>query len=93
MNTVELLLADDYPLDIKFHKVSGLELLKIVKQNPRTSHIPVVVVTSSREEPDIQEAYSLGANGYDAKPIDFEQFSIAMGRIGIYWLLVNECPK
>lgn len=80
-------------LDLKLPKVSGLELLKIVKGDERTSHIPVVVLTSSAEGPDIQQAYDLGANGYVVKPVDFEQFSIAMNRLGLFWLLVNQPPK
>jgi two-component system response regulator len=80
-------------LDLKLPKVNGLEILKILKEDIRTSHIPVVVVTSSAEEPDIQTAYNLGANGYVVKPVDFDQFSIAMSRLGLYWLLVNQPPK
>ena len=80
-------------LDLKLPKVDGLEVLKAVKEDIRTSHIPVVVVTSSAEEPDIQTAYDLGANGYVVKPVDFLQFSTAMSRLGLYWLLVNEPLK
>ena len=77
-------------LDLKLPKVNGLEVLKIVKEDNRTAHIPIVVVTSSREEPDIAEAYKLGANSYVVKPVDFEQFLNAMSSLGLYWLLVNE---
>ena len=77
-------------LDLKLPKVNGLEVLKIVKEDDRTAHIPIVVVTSSREEPDIAEAYKLGANSYVVKPVDFEQFLNAMSSLGLYWLLVNE---
>ena len=77
-------------LDLKLPKVSGLEVLKIVKDDDRTAQIPVVVVTSSREEPDIVEAYKLGANSYVVKPVDFDQFLNAMSSLGLYWLLVNE---
>ena len=80
-------------LDLKLPKVDGLEVLKAVKEDIRTSHIPIVVVTSSAEEPDIQTAYGLGANGYVVKPVDFLQFSTAMSRLGLYWLLVNEPLK
>ncbi len=80
-------------LDLKLPKVDGLEVLKAVKDDERTSHIPIVVVTSSAEEPDIQTAYGLGANGYVVKPVDFIQFSTAMSRLGLYWLLVNEPLK
>ena len=77
-------------LDLKLPKVSGLEVLRIIKKDPITSHIPIVVVSSSREEPDIVEAYALGANSYVVKPVDFEQFINAMSSLGLYWLLVNE---
>lgn len=80
-------------LDLKLPKVSGLEVLKIVKEDDRVSHIPIVVVTSSREEPDIQKAYELGVNSYVVKPVDFDQFLNAMSSLGLYWLLVNEPMK
>lgn len=80
-------------LDLKLPKVSGLEVLKIVKGDKRTSLIPVVIVTSSRQEPDIKEAYELGVNSYVVKPVDFEQFHNAMSSLGLYWLLVNEPLK
>ena len=77
-------------LDLKLPKVNGLEVLRKVKNDKRTGHIPVVVVTSSREEPDIKEAYDLGANSYVVKPVDFDQFLEEMKNLGLYWLLVNE---
>jgi two-component system, response regulator len=77
-------------LDLKLPKVSGLEILRLVKKNKRTMHIPIVVVTSSREEPDMKEAYALGVNSYVVKPVDFDQFVNAMSSVGLYWLLVNE---
>jgi two-component system, response regulator len=77
-------------LDLKLPKVSGLEVLKVVKEDKRTSHIPIVIVTSSNQEPDIKEAYALGVNSYVVKPVDFEQFVNAMSSLGLYWLLVNE---
>jgi two-component system, response regulator len=80
-------------LDLKLPKVSGLEVLKIVKEDKRTSHIPVVVVTSSKQEPDMKEAYALGVNSYVVKPVDFDQFINAMSSLGLYWLLVNEPLK
>jgi two-component system, response regulator len=80
-------------LDLKLPKVSGLEVLKIVKGDKRTSHIPVVVVTSSKQEPDMKEAYVLGVNSYVVKPVDFDQFINAMSSLGLYWLLVNEPLK
>jgi two-component system response regulator len=80
-------------LDLKLPKVSGLEVLKIVKGDKRTSHIPIVVVTSSKQEPDMKEAYDLGVNSYVVKPVDFDQFINAMSSLGLYWLLVNEPLK
>lgn len=80
-------------LDLKLPKVSGLEVLKIVKSDKRTSNIPIVMVTSSRQEPDIQEAYALGVNSYVVKPVEFDQFAKAMSSLGLYWLLVNEAVK
>jgi two-component system response regulator len=76
-------------LDLKLPKVGGLEILKIVKSDERTSHIPIVIVTSSNQEPDIKEAYKLGVNSYVVKPVDFDQFIGAMSSLGLYWLLVN----
>jgi two-component system, response regulator len=80
-------------LDLKLPKVDGLEVLKIVKGDKRTSHIPIVVVTSSKQEPDMKVAYELGVNSYVVKPVDFEQFLNAMSSLGLYWLLVNEPLK
>jgi two-component system response regulator len=80
-------------LDLKLPKVSGLEVLRAVKGDKRTSHIPVVIVTSSKQEPDMKEAYDLGANSYVVKPVDFDQFINAMSSLGLYWLLVNEPLK
>jgi two-component system response regulator len=80
-------------LDLKLPKVSGLEVLRAVKADERTSHIPIVVVTSSKQEPDMVEAYKLGANSYVVKPVDFDQFLNAMSNLGMYWLLINEPLK
>lgn len=80
-------------LDLKLPKVSGLEVLKIVKEDERTSKIPIVIVTSSREEPDIANAYEYGVNSYVVKPVNFDQFLNAMSSLGLYWLLVNEPLK
>ena len=77
-------------LDLKLPKVTGLEVLKRLKSDPRTRSIPVVVVTSSREDRDVQEAYHLGVNSYVTKPVDFEQFTTAMQQLGMYWLLLNQ---
>jgi len=79
-------------LDLKLPKISGLDILRTVKNDNRTSHIPIVIVTSSKEEPDMKEAYDLGANSYVVKPVDFDQFINAMSSLGLYWLLVNQPP-
>jgi two-component system response regulator len=79
-------------LDLKLPKVNGLEVLRAIKQDDRTRSIPVVVVTSSREDPDIKTAYALGANSYVVKPVDFEAFAEAVCKLGLYWLLVNQSP-
>ena len=80
-------------LDLKLQKVSGLEVLKIIKNNPETKKLPVVVVSSSKEDPDIKLAYELGVNSYVVKPVDFDDFVAAISNLGLYWLLVNESPK
>ena len=76
-------------LDLKLPLVNGLEVLRAIKQDMRTRSIPVVVVTSSREVRDVTEAYELGANSYVVKPVDFESFTDLIGRLGLYWLLIN----
>jgi two-component system response regulator len=80
-------------LDLKLPKVDGLEVLRAIKQVEQTRSIPVVVLTSSREDPDIQAAYALGANSYVVKPVDFEDFAAAVSKLGLYWLLVNQPPR
>ena len=79
-------------LDLKLHVVDGLEVLRQIKSDPRTQTIPVVVLTSSREDRDIAESYKLGANSYIVKPVDFEQFTDAVGKLGMYWGLLNQPP-
>ena len=79
-------------LDLKMPKVDGLEVLAQIKQNARTRSIPVVVMTSSREQPDIARAYQLGANSYVQKPVDFDQFHQLVKQLGLYWILVNHPP-
>ena len=80
-------------LDLKLPKVDGLEVLRVLKADPRTRDIPVVVITSSKEDRDLDEAYRLGANSYVVKPVDFNQFSEAVGQLGLYWVLINEVPR
>lgn len=77
-------------LDLKLPKVNGLEVLKQVKLNKQTRKIPVIIVTSSKEDPDIEAAYDLGANSYVVKPVDFDNFVEKMNQLGLYWLAVNE---
>ena len=80
-------------LDIKLPLVDGLEVLRQVKSDPDTKRIPVVLLTSSREESDIASAYANGTNSYIVKPVDFSQFGEAMRTVGMYWLLVNTPPE
>lgn len=77
-------------LDIKLPKMNGLEVLRAIKSDERTQTIPVVMVTSSREDPDIKTAYELGANSYVVKPVEFDAFQDVMLRLGFYWLMVNQ---
>ena len=79
-------------LDLKLPKVDGLEVLRHLKRAPHTARIPIVVLTSSREDKDIETAYGLGVNSYIVKPLDFAQFSEAVRELGLYWLLLNESP-
>jgi two-component system response regulator len=77
-------------LDLKLPRIDGLEVLRRVRADPRTSLLPVVILTTSKEQQDIYEAYSLGANSYIRKPVDFEKFIHAVGQLGLYWLALNE---
>jgi two-component system response regulator len=80
-------------LDLKLPKVDGLEVLAKVKADPRTRTIPVVVMTSSREDSDLVRSYQLGVNSYIVKPVDFQQFAEAVRHLGYYWMLLNQPPK
>ncbi|MEO6067434.1 MAG: response regulator [Gemmatimonadota bacterium] len=79
-------------LDLKLPKVSGLQVLERLRADERYRTLPIVVLTSSREEPDIERCYALGVNSYIVKPVEFEKFSEAVGKVGLYWLLINEAP-
>ena len=79
-------------LDIQMPKINGMEVLEQIKSDPRTKKIPVVILTSSKEDPDIQKCYALGANSYIVKPVDFEGVAESIKNLGFYWLLLNQPP-
>jgi two-component system response regulator len=79
-------------LDLKLPKISGLEVLQAIRADERTRALPVVVLTSSREEPDVRRCYDLGVNSYIVKPVDFDAFVKAVAEVGLYWLLLNQPP-
>jgi CheY-like chemotaxis protein len=80
-------------LDLKLPKIDGLEVLRRVREDDRTCMLPVVILTSSKEENDLAKSYKLGANSYIRKPVDFNQFSDAIKNLGLYWLVLNEVPS
>lgn len=80
-------------LDLKLPRLDGLEVLATIKADEKLRHIPIVMLTSSREDPDIKQAYKLGANSYIVKPVDFEQFLAAVADVGYYWMLINQSAQ
>lgn len=87
---------DDNPkiilLDLKMPKINGLQVLERIRRDERTRRIPVVVLTSSKEDPDIQKCYNLGVNSYVVKPVEFEDFYKAISSLGLYWMIINQAP-
>ena len=79
-------------LDLKMPKVNGIEVLRRIKNDERTRKMPVVVLTSSKEDPDVDECYRLGVNSYVVKPVEFDEFFKAVSDLGLYWMIVNQNP-
>ena len=79
-------------LDLKMPKLGGLEVLKRLRADERTRAVPIVILTSSKEEPDVNAGYTLGANSYIVKPVDFDQFQEAIATLGLYWVVLNQPP-
>ncbi|MDB5226726.1 MAG: response regulator [Bacteroidota bacterium] len=80
-------------LDLKMPKVNGIEVLQKIRTDERTKRIPVVVLTSSKEDPDIHKCYELGVNSYVVKPVEFDEFQKAISNLGLYWMIVNQPPQ
>jgi two-component system response regulator len=80
-------------LDLKLPKVDGIEILQRCKSDPRTKSIPIVILTSSREERDLVNSYNLGVNSYVVKPVDFSQFTESVRQVGLYWMVMNQLPS
>lgn len=79
-------------MDIKMPRMDGIEALRLIKNDPALKFIPVVMLTSSREEPDLKKCYELGTNAYVVKPVDFKEFMVAVKQLGVFWVLTNEVP-
>ncbi len=79
-------------LDLKLPRVSGLEVLRRIRSNPRTRRLPIVILTTSKEEQDVAAGYDLGVNSYIRKPVDFQQFARVVEQLGMFWLVLNEPP-
>jgi two-component system response regulator len=77
-------------LDLKLPKVPGLEVLRLIRADPRLRRVPIVILTSSKEEEDVGAGYDLGVNSYVRKPVDFKEFQVAIENLGLYWLMINE---
>ncbi len=88
----EKVLPEIILLDLKLPKIDGLEVLRRIRNSDDTAFLPVIILTSSKEEQDLLEGYKLGANSYIRKPVDFSQFSNAILQLGLYWLVLNETP-
>lgn len=80
-------------LDLKIPKINGIQVLQRIKSDERTKIIPVIMLTSSREDPDIKECYRLGVNSYVVKPVQFENFHHVVSELGLYWMLINQPPQ
>lgn len=80
-------------LDLRMPKIDGMEVIRRIKTDERTNKIPIVVLTSSKEDKDIVESYNLGVNSYVSKPVEFEEFTDAVSTLGLYWMLLNKSPE
>lgn len=87
-NTIRVIL-----LDLKMPKINGIQVLQRIRADERTKRIPVVVLTSSKEDPDIKKCYDLGVNSYVVKPVEFDEFQKAISEVGLYWMIVNQQPQ
>jgi CheY-like chemotaxis protein len=80
-------------LDLRLPRLDGIQVLSEIRNNPETKKLPVVVLTSSKEERDLIKTYELGVNSFVAKPVEFEQFATTVSKLGLYWVLVNQIPQ